>query len=116
MHERLWVRKLLTDFGIGHTAIDIRADNQGTIALAKDFKPSAPTKHIATAYHLTRDYVAEKLVRMEYIPSALIAANGLPKALGRNKHWENYAMLGMVEINADDGSCGEGVLDQRNIR
>lgn len=110
VREGLWIRKLQMDFGIDDTPILIRADNQGAISLARDYKASAATKHIATAYHLTRDYVAKKLVKLEYIPSVQMVADGLTKALGRIKHEANCVMYGMVVMNTDDGSCREGVL------
>lgn len=74
------------------TVIVIRADNQGAIAIAKDFKASAATRHIATAYHLTRDYISHGVIGLSYIPTALMVPDGMTKALGLNKHKENCVM------------------------
>lgn len=101
VREALWIRKLLHDFNMDDGPVEIRADNQGAIILAQDFKMNARTKHIDVAYHLTRDYVAKNMVRMSYVPSEHMVADGMTKALGRIKHERNAKMFGLVST---DGS------------
>jgi len=94
--EALWVRKLLLDFEYVNSAITLRGDNQGAITLAKDFKASAATKHVATAYHLTRDYIAQGAIELSYVTSAQMIADRMTKAQGKINHQENCIMNAMV--------------------
>ena len=70
----------MKDFGMEDEAVDLRADNQGAISVAKDFKNNAATKHVDVAYHLTRDYVSKNLVKISYAPSRLMVADGATKS------------------------------------
>ena len=79
------MRKLLNDFKLDFGTIVIHADNQGAIAMSKDWKVNNATKHIATAYHLQRDYVDKKIVSISYVPSDEMVADGMTKPLGRAK-------------------------------
>ena len=64
-HEALGIRKLVHGFVV----MRICADNQGAIAIAKDWKVNTPTKHISPAYHLKRDYVNEKMLTVKFVSS-----------------------------------------------
>lgn len=99
VREALWIRKLMHDFNIDEETIDIYADNQGAIALAHDWKVNVATKHIATSYHLQRDYIDKGYVSISYVPSCDMVADGMTKALGRAKLDVNNIMYGMVEMN-----------------
>lgn len=98
VREALWIRKLLFDFGMKPLPIDVRADSQGAISLSKDFKANADTKHISTAYHLTRDYSSAGLVKITYLPTAAMVADGLTKPLDRIKLERNRAMMGLAKL------------------
>lgn len=89
LREALGVQKLLLDFALEVYAVDLRVDNLGVISTTEEFKTNATTKHIDTAYHLTRDGA----VKLSYVPTPAMAANGLTKALCRAKM---RAMLGRV--------------------
>ena len=66
IREALWIRKLYKEFyperfrsGTSHDfqhTVPIKCDNEGAISHSREYKASAATKHIAVAYHLTRDY------------------------------------------------------------
>lgn len=68
VREALWIRKLVLDFGINVATIQINAVNQGAIALTKDWKVNAATKHIATVCDLQLVYANKKMVTIECIP------------------------------------------------
>ena len=76
-------RKLLRDFSVSNIVIQIRADNQGAITIGKDLKASAATKHIATAYHLTRAYITQGAIELPYILSVLKVADSMTKSQGK---------------------------------
>ena len=55
VREALLMRKLLKDSNTSDGALNLKADNQGAISLANEWKLNAATKHIAVAYYLQRD-------------------------------------------------------------
>ena len=86
--EAIWLRSLLTslrpDCNTLETVI-IYGDNQGAIALSKDPRSHGRTKHIDIANHFCREKVADKSVAFEYTPTDKQVADGLTKALARDK-------------------------------
>ena len=58
--EALWLRTFLSELrGTPNGPMTINCDNQGAIALSKDNKFHARTKHIDICYHFIRECVAE---------------------------------------------------------
>lgn len=96
IREALWVRKLRVDFGLGVSAIDICADNQGAISLSQDYKLNASSKHIDTKYHMQRDYQDQGYVAIKYIPSDEMVADGMTKPLQKIKLHANNVKYGLV--------------------
>lgn len=97
VREALWIRGMCQEFGLmdDKVPVTLYADNTGAIALANDIIVSNRSKHIDVVYHLTRDYVEKGMIALRYIPSELIVADGLTKALGSVKHNAFVEMLGM---------------------
>ncbi|GAX72797.1 hypothetical protein CEUSTIGMA_g252.t1 [Chlamydomonas eustigma] len=62
----LWWRKLLPDLGIETGVVDIRGDNQSTLAVISNPISSDKTKHIDTIHHFTRERVEMGEVRFSY--------------------------------------------------
>ena len=56
-------------------------DNKTSLTLRKDLKSQNQTKHINVIYHHIRELMEDGELRIKYIPSALILADGLTKAL-----------------------------------
>ena len=73
----LWVRKLLHDFNLKPKTLEMCADNQGAIAMSKEWKVCDATKRIATAYHLQRDYLEKKLFDISYVSTDDMVADGM---------------------------------------
>ena len=59
----------------------IFADNKSSIARAQNPSYSDATRHIDVKYHLVRDYVAQKLIEVHYVPSAENIADIFTKPL-----------------------------------
>ena len=76
VREALWVRKMLNDFGLPIRTINLRADNQGAISLARTFKSNEATMHRDVAYHLSYDYSKKGYVSISNISSTDIVAVG----------------------------------------
>ena len=77
-------------------ALTIKVDNQGTIALAKDNKFHARTKHIDLHYHFIHEAVEDGKIIMEYIPTAENVVDIFTKALPKPKFLEFVGMLGLA--------------------
>ena len=82
--EGLWLRRLLMELGYTTTSEGalVWVDNQGAIALSENPKFHRRTKHIDVRYHWIRNEVTEERLQLEYIPTGLMAADGLTKPLG----------------------------------
>jgi len=86
--ESIWIQRLLGE--LGRTAIRnanlIYGDNQGSLALAKNPEYHARTKHIDIQYHFIRECVENGKIAIEYIPTEDMLADGMTKALARDRH------------------------------
>ena len=79
-------------------AITIFADNQGAIALTKDNKFHARTKHIDLRYHFVREAVEDGKIKLEYIPTAKNVVDVFTKPLPKLKFTELVKRLGLLTI------------------
>jgi hypothetical protein len=97
--EALWIRTFVGEFrdGFGSLPILINCDNQGAIALAKDNKFHARTKHIDLRYHFIREAVEDAKIELNYIPTNNNAADIFTKALAKGKFRLFAGLLGLRE-------------------
>ena len=63
----------------------IYCDNQGAVALAKNPKSHARSKHIDIQWHYQRKKVADSSVTLKYVPTSEQIADGLTKPLIKEK-------------------------------
>ena len=97
--EGIWLKtfvKEITRIGVG--PLTIKADNQGAIALVKDSKFHAQTKHIDLQYHFVHEAVEDGKMKMDYIPSSENIANIFTKALPKPKFVEFVGALGLATM------------------
>ena len=84
--EAIWIQSFIDEIrGRQSRAIKMLCDNQGAIALAKDNKFHARTKHINLRHHFIREAVEEDKITMTYIPTKVLARlkfEGFVKKLG----------------------------------
>ena len=77
----------LKDLGIlVQDSMVVNADNQGSIALAKNPVFHNWLKHIDIQYHFTQDLVKGKQISLNYIPTKEMSADLLTKALPHVQH------------------------------
>ena len=82
--QAIWIRHFL--YSIGKEAVynmaptTIYEDNQGAIKLADNPVNHPKTKHIAVRYHAIREHIANGEIRLEYLPTDRMLADGLTKA------------------------------------
>src|SRR5436305_11119143 len=99
--EIIWIQRLLSDIGREAENQDlIKDDNQGAIALRHHPQYHARTKHIDIQYHFVRECVENRKVRLEYCPTMDMVADGLTKALERDRHHDLAAKMGLERVGA----------------
>jgi hypothetical protein len=96
-----WVRTLLAELGYlngksNDDPTDLFSDNQGAIALAKNPVSHSWAKHIDLRHHFVREAIQDKIIWVQYIPTAEMTADSLTKALGCEKHEKCTARMGML--------------------
>jgi len=102
--EALWVKRFTTEIddisgnGDQPKTITIFADNQGSIALAKNPEFHSRTKHISIQLHFIREKVEAEEVQLEYLPTGDMLADLLTTALPWEKVERFRKQLGVYEI------------------
>ncbi len=82
--------------GIDPKTVEIRADNQGAIVLAKNPYLYKRLKHIDISYYYIRDLKKQKKIKITYVLITEIVANGFTKPLKRIIFEKFKSMLGLV--------------------
>ena len=100
--EAVWLRSLLHEIlqpvdDEAPYATIIYGDNQGAIALAKDPKYHAKTKHIEIQHHWIREKVAGGEIELEYIHTSRQIADGLTKPLPKDTFCKFREAVGVRE-------------------
>ncbi|KAI0992483.1 hypothetical protein K3495_g15702, partial [Podosphaera aphanis] len=78
--ELLWIQQLMRQMGyLGADVLSTRVygDNQGCLALSENPELHQRTKHIDIKHHFIRDHIDSGRVCPRYIPTNLMAADGL---------------------------------------
>jgi len=70
-------------------------DNQACLAIAKDPEHHGRTKAIDVRYHHVRDLIARGIITPEYMPTGHMLADGLTKALPRDRLEEHRRAYGL---------------------
>lgn len=99
--EALWLRKLLTDFGITTTVIKIMCDNQAAISLLKNPISSQRSKHIDVIHHFARERVLRGETTFVYIQTDKMIADCMTKAVPEDKF--KFCRNGMGVLGAIPG-------------
>jgi hypothetical protein len=104
--EALFVSRLLHELQIelDTRTITIQCDNKQTIRLVTEEISHLQTKlrHVDIHNHWIRQEVTEGRIKMEYVQSADMIADGLTKVLPGSK-WEGFLQqLGLVNVNANE--------------
>jgi hypothetical protein len=83
IQEAIWVKQLLEEleFKVKGGSVKIYQDNKGAINLAENAVYSPRTKHVDIKYHFIRQAVARGEVKLEYVGTENMKADGLTKAV-----------------------------------
>lgn len=74
-NEAIWVQRFMKEISstmrvkYNEQPITIYANNQGSMALAKNPESHSRTKHISIQQHFIRKKVAEEKVQLQYLPT-----------------------------------------------
>ena len=94
--QLLWMKKLLTDYGISQDTIVVYCDNFSAIDISKKPVQHSKTKHIEIRYHFIRDLVERKIVCLEYIPTERQNADIFTKHLDRSTFETLCQVIGVI--------------------
>jgi len=84
--EAIWLRELFKELEQPQaSATVIYCDNQGAMALARNPEHHNRSKHIDVAHHFQREKVADGTIDMKYVPTQKQVADGMTKALNKDK-------------------------------
>jgi hypothetical protein len=101
--ELIWLRTFLGELTTPFSGpITLHCDNQGAIALSKDNKFHARTKHIDIRYHFIREAVENNQVFMHYVPTDENVADIFTKPLAKPKFEKFVKLLGLGSL---EGEC-----------
>jgi len=99
--EALWLRTFIGELrGKPTQPLTIHCDNQGAIALSKDNKFHARTKHIDIRHHFIREAIEDRKLSVVYIPTDDNPADIFTKPLAKAKFRRFVELLGLREIDA----------------
>ena len=99
--ESEYLRQVLTEMGYkGEDAqrVELYGDNQGALALAENPEFYQRTKHIATKYYYLRDRVEKGRIKLFYVSTVDMVADGLTKPLGTTKHARFTELLNLQQL------------------
>ena len=99
--ESAWLSQLMHDItGKSGTPMLLYGNNQGSLTLSQDPKFHGRTKHIQLRYHYIREYVENKSIQLQYVPTEDMPADMLTKSLLRAKHLHCKVQLGITTITS----------------
>ena len=90
---------LLEEVGAGRLVTQmstLNADNQGAIALARNPKYHAGTKHIDIQYHFIQNLVTTDQIHLQFCPSTDMLADIMTKALPRVSYVRHRKAMGLT--------------------
>ena len=94
--ECIWLQILLKELEFPQDdASVIWEDNYGCIALTNNPKFHERSKHIDLHHHLARQNIADSIVKMQYMESVRMLADGPTKAMSSTKHDQFIKAFGL---------------------
>jgi ribosomal protein S12 methylthiotransferase accessory factor YcaO len=95
--EACWLRSLYHELGYDQAKLtQIRCDNNGAIAMARNPQFHKRAKHIDIRWHWIRDQVQEGTIDVQSCRDPEQTANVLTKALARPKHRKHSEEMGLA--------------------
>jgi hypothetical protein len=90
----MWLRQLLSELGYSpNTSTVLYEDNKSAIHIVQNGNDKGRTKHMDVRYHLFRDLVQDKLIKVDYMPTESMTADILTKLLDSKLFLKHQASL-----------------------
>ena len=97
----MWMKQTLQDMKVSiDEPISIKCDNISAISISKNPVLHSKTKHIPIKYHFLREQVAQKIVKLEYVPTKEQTADIFTKLIAREPFEYLRDKLGVVFADA----------------
>ena len=97
----MWMKQTLQDMKVSiDEPILIKCDNTIAISISKNPILHSKTKHIPIKYHFLREQVAQKKVKLEYVPTKEQKTDIFTKPLAREPFEYLRDRLGVVSVDA----------------
>ena len=97
----MWMKQTLQDMKVSiDEPISIKCDNTSAISISKNPVLHSKTKHIPIKYHFLREQVAQKIVKLEYVPTKEQTTDIFTKPLAREPFEYLRDRLGVVSVDA----------------
>jgi hypothetical protein len=103
LEEVLWTVELLNELGFKQETVEIEQDNQSTMRLIeKGPSSTGRTKWINIKHFWVTEHLQKEDVKLKYVPSLELLADGLTKPLGTRqfKLWRNRILNYVAEDDA----------------
>ncbi|GKB37671.1 hypothetical protein Tco_0882613 [Tanacetum coccineum] len=81
----LWMRSLLTDYGLGFNKVPMYYDNKSAIALCGNNVQHSRSKHIDIRYHFIKEQVENGVIELYFVRTEYQLADIFTKALCRER-------------------------------
>eukprot|EP00253_Pinus_taeda_P010129 PITA_10129 len=99
--QALWLQHFLTELGVQfHQPIVIWCDNQSTLKFCRDLVQRQRTKHIEIHMHYIRDLVHDRVIDLQFCPSAEQTADIFTKTFTEQKFRSLRDRLGVKDTIA----------------
>ena len=96
--EAVWIKKFITELGVVPSIVDpipVYCDNNGAVAQAKEPRSHQKSKHVLRRYHLIREIISRKDVKIERVPTDQNIADPLTKELHQGKFDQHVNAIGI---------------------
>ena len=90
---------MLVAFGYAVDPMKVKSDSDSGMTAAKKDGVFARNKHILIWKNYAREGLEEKLITLEFTPTAKMAADFLTKIKGRKGMDEDTTRVGMIDMN-----------------
>ena len=98
----VWLRRCMGEVGfVQNNSTAVGYDNKSSIIFANEAMVQNRSKHIDTRYHYVREKIADKSVRLFYLPTKEMPADLLTKPLGVGPFEKCRKSMGLLKICED---------------
>lgn len=95
--EGVWIKRFINELLLKITGLCLKGDNEASLNLTKNPESQHRTKHIDVQHHYVRELVNNKELDVEWIPSAMMLADEMTKALTVDLFKKHRALLGLTQ-------------------